>query len=80
MPHMKIKTSVTLSEDVLRDLDRLVDKHRDRSELIEVALREYLARRAKEIRDAKDLDIINKNAVELNREAEDVLSYQVDLL
>ncbi|MFH1118036.1 MAG: ribbon-helix-helix domain-containing protein [Pseudomonadota bacterium] len=43
---MKIKTSVTLSEDVLRELDRLVDKHRDRSELIEVALREYLAGRA----------------------------------
>ncbi len=80
MPHMKIKTSVILSEDVLRDLDRLVDQHRDRSELIEVALREYLAGRAKEIRDAKDLDIINKNAEELNREAEDVLSYQVDLL
>jgi len=77
---MKIKTSVTLSEGVLRDLDRLVDKHRDRSELIEVALREYLAGRSKEIRDAKDLDIINKNAEELNREAEDVLSYQVDLL
>jgi metal-responsive CopG/Arc/MetJ family transcriptional regulator len=80
MPDMKIKTSVTLSEDVLRDLDRLVDEHRDRSDLIEVALREYLAGRAKEIRDAKDLDIINKNAEELNREAEDVLSYQVDLL
>jgi len=80
MPHLKIKTSVTLSEDVLRDLDRLVDKHQDRSELIEVALREYLTRRAKEIRDAKDLDIINRNAEELNREAEDVLSYQVDLV
>ncbi|MFH1117952.1 MAG: ribbon-helix-helix protein, CopG family [Pseudomonadota bacterium] len=77
---MKIKTSVTLSEDVLRDLDRPADKHRDRSELIEVALREYLAGRAREIRDAKDLDILNKNAEDLNREAEDVLSYQVELL
>jgi metal-responsive CopG/Arc/MetJ family transcriptional regulator len=80
MSHVKIETFVTLSEDVLRDLDRLVDKHRDRSDLIEVALREYLSGRAKEIRDARDRDIINKNAEELNREAEDVLSYQVDLL
>lgn len=76
---MKVKTSITLSEDVLHGIDSLLEKHKNRSELIEKALRDYLERQAAKERDSKDLEILNKKAGRLNREAEEVLSYQVDL-
>jgi metal-responsive CopG/Arc/MetJ family transcriptional regulator len=76
---MKIKTSITLSEDVIRAVDQISGESRNRSALIELALREYLKKKAKELRDEKDLEILNKNSKRLNREAEDVLAYQVEL-
>ena len=76
---MKIKTSITLSEDVLESIDHIVGKSKNRSAFIENALRDYLEKRAKKLRDKRDLEILNKNSERLNREAEDVLSYQVEL-
>ena len=76
---MKIKTSITLSEDILEAIDRIIVKPKNRSAFIENALRDYLEKRAKKLRDDKDLEILNKNSDRLNREAEDVLSYQVEL-
>ncbi len=76
---MKVKTSITLSEEVFRSIDALLGKKKNRSEFIESALRNYLESRVAEERDAKDLDILNKKADRLNKEAEEVLSYQVDL-
>jgi Arc/MetJ family transcription regulator len=76
---MKMKTSITLSEDILQAMDKILGGSKNRSAFIEAALREYLARRARKLRDRKDLEIINKYSNRLNREAEDVLSYQVEL-
>ncbi len=76
---MKIKTSITLSEDIVTAIDAILGESMNRSALIEVALRAYLAQKAKESREDKDLKILNKNSERLNREAEDVLSYQVEL-
>ena len=76
---MKIKTSVTLSEDVLKELDRLLGRGGNRSAVLEQALREYLANRARRRREAADLEILNARADELNEEARDVLGYQVEL-
>jgi metal-responsive CopG/Arc/MetJ family transcriptional regulator len=73
---MKIETTVFLSEELLSALGTRAAGAEDRSELVEAALREYLPRLRK--RDpSRDLEIINAHAAELNREAEDVLSYQV---
>jgi hypothetical protein len=47
--------------------------------VIEEAAREFLARRARASREARDLAILNQTAEELNREMEDVLAYQADL-
>ena len=74
---MKIKTSITLSEDVLNDVDRLCGKSGNRSILVEEALRAFLAERARKIRDDKDLDLLNRRARKLTKEAKDVLQYQV---
>jgi len=70
---VRVKTSVTLPKDLLRRLDRL-DKNR--SALLERAAMAYLAQIEKQIRDRKDIDIINRNAERLNREALDTLEYQ----
>jgi len=77
--NMKIKTSITLSEDIVTAIDGILGESMNRSALIESALRAYLGQRAKESREDKDLKILNKNSERLNREAEDVLSYQVKL-
>ena len=75
---MKIKTSITLSEEILQEVDKLSAQYGNRSMLIEQAVREFLAARARRVRDRHDIQILNRRADALNREAEDVLSYQVD--
>jgi metal-responsive CopG/Arc/MetJ family transcriptional regulator len=76
---MRVKTSVTIDERVLRAIDKATTRSRSRSRLIEDAAREYLARRGRAAREARDLSILNEAAVELNREMDDVISYQGDV-
>lgn len=76
---MRIKTSVTIDEAVLRAIDKATSRHRSRSRVIEDAAREFLARRARTARESRDLDILNAAADELNREMEDVLAFQADV-
>ena len=76
---MKVKTSVTLSEEILAEVDRLLERGGSRSAVLEQALREFLASRKRRRRDAQDLRILNSRAEELNEEALDVLDYQVEM-
>ena len=76
---MRVKTSVTIDERVLRAIDRATSRNRSRSRVIEDAAREFLARRARAAREARDLEILNDAADALNREMDDVLSYQADI-
>ena len=76
---MKLKTSVTLSEDVLATIDRATKKGHSRSQTIERLLREGLAARARLTTEQRDLALINRHADTLNAEADDVLRYQGDL-
>jgi metal-responsive CopG/Arc/MetJ family transcriptional regulator len=73
---MKEKTSITLSKDVLADVDRLAGSGQSRSAFIERVLRGYLRQREKAALQALDLERINRAADRLNSEAEDVLRYQ----
>ena len=70
---MRVKTSITLPEDLLHRLDR-VDKNR--SALLEKAALAWLANLERHARDRKDIETINRNARRLNREAMDTLEYQ----
>ena len=72
---MKVKASITLSDDVLRAVDDLAASS-SRSEVIEHALREFLAARERQLRDARDVEIMNKHADAYNLETADLLSYQ----
>jgi metal-responsive CopG/Arc/MetJ family transcriptional regulator len=74
---MKEKTSITLSRDLLKAIDQLAGSRHSRSAFIERVLRRYLRERARAAIHARDLERINRAADRLNREAEDVLEYQV---
>ena len=76
---MKSKTWITLSRDLLDDLDRIIGDSGNRSRVIEAAVREYIKRHIREARDRRDLELINANAASLNKEAKDALSYQIKL-
>ena len=73
---MKEKTSITLSKDVLTGIDRIAGSKQSRSAFIEAVLIQYLRRRARAQVEARDLELINKDADDLNAEVEDVLRYQ----
>jgi metal-responsive CopG/Arc/MetJ family transcriptional regulator len=73
---MKEKTSVTLSPEVLTGIDRLAGSKQSRSAFIDDVLRQYLRERVKAVRDARDVEIINRHAKRLNRDAEDGLEDQ----
>ena len=74
---MKVKTSITLSSDLLDAVEARTGRGRSRSQFIELALRTFLAQTARNERDARDVEILNRRAEGLNREAADVLTYQV---
>ena len=76
---MKLKTSITLSEDIVKTIGLAANRGESRSETIERLLREALAGRARRAADERDLALINKHADALNAEADDVLGYQADL-
>ncbi len=76
---MKLKTSVTLSDDLIRDIDRYGQAFKNRSDFIEAAIRAFIKQVIRSQQNAHDLETINQNAERLNAEASDVLAYQVRL-
>ncbi len=76
---MKMKTSITLSEEVVQKIDALSYLFGNRSALIEKAVRDLITAEEKRHNDRKDLEILNQNAEVLNDEADDVLSGQVEV-
>ena len=74
---MKVKTSVTLSEELLEALSSATGTA-NRSAFIEEATWRYLRARHREARDERELKLINQHADELNDEALDVLEFQTD--
>ena len=70
---MRVKTSITFPADLLARLDRV---DRNRSALLERAAIAWLAHLERAERDRRDVEITNRNAVRLNREAQDTLEYQ----
>ena len=75
---MKEKTSITLSREVLSGVDKLAGARRSRSAVIENVLRIYLRQRERARIYARDLEILNRTADQLNAENEEWLQYQAD--
>jgi metal-responsive CopG/Arc/MetJ family transcriptional regulator len=70
---VRVKTSVTLPDDLLRQIDR---EEPNRSAFFERAARRYLFETTKARRRESDLAILQRSADRLNKEAADVLEYQ----
>ena len=76
---MKVKTSITLSEDVLRALEEHVVSYKNRSDFIEAALWAFIKQKIRDEQNARDRTILSRRADALNKEAQGVLSYQAPL-
>jgi metal-responsive CopG/Arc/MetJ family transcriptional regulator len=78
---MKVKTSVMLSEELLKAIDSYTEEYRkkNRSDFIEVAVWAFLRQMTRQEINSRDLEIINRRAEYLNQEADDVLTYQIQL-
>ena len=78
---MKIETTISLAPELLQELNRVLSAngHSSLSELIEDLLRGFLAKENRSAYNLDELELINRNADRLNQEAEDVLTYQVEL-
>jgi predicted transcriptional regulator len=75
---MKIKTSVTLSRNAVRALDRLAARGSNRSRIVEQAVLELARRQARLAREARDLEILNRRAPDLNREMNEILELHAE--
>jgi metal-responsive CopG/Arc/MetJ family transcriptional regulator len=75
---MKMKTSLSLSPDLLVDIDR-ASGGEPRSAFIERVLRAYLRRWERAQIDARDLELLDAAADDLSTEAMDALEYQVPI-
>jgi metal-responsive CopG/Arc/MetJ family transcriptional regulator len=73
---MKIKTSVTLSDELIK----AIDHYENRSDFVEAALWAFIKQIIRDQQNAHDIEIINCNAEWLNAEAVDALAYQVPCL
>jgi metal-responsive CopG/Arc/MetJ family transcriptional regulator len=73
---MKLKTSLTLSEDILVAVDRIVGPTASRSAFIESVLRDFFDRKREERRREREVQRINKQATRLNTEMAEVLEFQ----
>ena len=69
---MKLKTSITLSSDLLDEIDRNAGSKASRSAFIEAVLREYLKEKVRAAINRRDAELINANIDYLNSEALDV--------
>jgi metal-responsive CopG/Arc/MetJ family transcriptional regulator len=75
---MKIKTSITLSKELLSEIDARVEaQQRTRSDFIEEAVRAFLAQADRMALQTREAALLRKHAAALNAEMADVLQYQV---
>lgn len=73
---MKAKTSLSLSVDLLSELDRLAGQNTSRSSYVEQILRDFVNQQADSRRRARQIKAINRAAVRMNDEMADALSFQ----
>ncbi len=74
---MKLKTSVTLSERMIQEIEKLAGKRRSRSSFLEEAAWAYIAQLKREQTAERDLRILEASADFLNEEMAGALTYQV---
>ena len=76
---MQVKTSLILSEELIKAIAQQAGEQKNLSEFIESAVWAFISHNIRSEQENRDLEIINNRADRLNEEAEDVLAYQVEL-
>lgn len=81
---MKVETTITIEADLLEQVERAAKGFRDRSEVFETALQEYLPRLNQELRKRRltreeKIEALNRIGTEQREEILETLSYQADL-
>lgn len=80
---MKVETTIAIEADLLEKVDDAAKNFRDRSEVFEKALQEFLPKLnrkpKKRLSDEEEIALINKYADEHREEILENLEYQVDL-
>jgi metal-responsive CopG/Arc/MetJ family transcriptional regulator len=75
---MKVKTSITLTKEILQEIDaRIESQRRSRSEFIEEAVRAFLAHADRVALQDREAALLRKHAAALNAEMANILEYQV---
>jgi metal-responsive CopG/Arc/MetJ family transcriptional regulator len=75
---MREKTSVTLTKELLVEIRRIGGRKVNRSEFLEKAAWDRIAALKRKQREARDREILDREARKLNAEALEVLEYQAD--
>jgi metal-responsive CopG/Arc/MetJ family transcriptional regulator len=75
---MKVKTSLSLSEDLIARIDKLAGSKVSRSSYIEQILRDFVDGLAQARKDAREIAAINRHAAQLNAEMSDTLCCQAN--
>jgi hypothetical protein len=73
---MKEKTSITLSSDLIKALDKATGRGGNRSAYIEAVLRKHFRKLTKRDQDALEAEKLNRLAAKLNAEMAEVLEFQ----
>jgi len=77
---MKVKTSITISEELLKVVDKRAKQYKkNRSDFIEAAVLAFIGKLIRDEQNARDLEILNRRADFLNQEAAEVLAYLIPL-
>ena len=71
----RIETLISLPKDLFEQVNGM-SKDEKISDVIETALRDYVAKETPQELNRREIEIINANAEKLNAEASDVLEYQ----
>jgi metal-responsive CopG/Arc/MetJ family transcriptional regulator len=75
---MREKTSVSLTKELLREIERVAGENVNRSEFLELAAWDRISVLKKRRRETRDRAILKRHSRALNTEALDVLEYQAD--
>ena len=64
---MKVKTSITLSNELIEAIDEYGQPYKNRSDFIEAAIWAFVKQIVRDQENARDIEIINRNRDRSNR-------------
>ncbi len=73
----RVETIVSLPKDLLEQANQ-INKDEQISDVIETALRDYVAKEIRQELNRRDIEIINANADLINKQVEETLEFQAE--